>query len=301
MRIGISVCSNYRVRDPREGARFMVQRAAAARAAGLDSLFVGDHHVTPGPYFQNVPILGRMLAEWGEGPAGALFLLPLWNPVLLAEQIGTLAAIMPGRFIMQCGLGGDEAQSAGLGVDFNWRVGMFEESLRIMRALWRGETVDAERYWAVRDARISPVPAEPVEVWIGAQATAAINRTARLGDGWLASPSLTFGQARDALNIYRQACAEHGGGHRTAAIRRDVCVAGTSQAARAAVAPEVGKGYRGFDEDALTIGSVEEVVERFGQLADLGYSDVIVRNISQDQAIALETIARLGEVRKQLA
>ncbi|HEX2564828.1 MAG TPA: hypothetical protein VHK25_12975 [Acidimicrobiales bacterium] len=33
-------------------------------------------------------MLGRLLAEWGDRPAGALYLLPLWNPVLVAEQVG---------------------------------------------------------------------------------------------------------------------------------------------------------------------------------------------------------------------
>ena len=97
MRIGVSEQSARKVSDPREGARFMVERAAAARRAGLDSLFVGAHHATPGQYYQNVPITARMLAEWSNAPAGCLFLLPLWNPVLLAEQVGTLAAIAGGR------------------------------------------------------------------------------------------------------------------------------------------------------------------------------------------------------------
>jgi hypothetical protein len=106
MRVGISLTSNYPgVKDPRQGARWMIERAAAARRAALDSLFVGDQHVSATPYYQNTPMLGRLLAEWGEAPAGCLFLLPLWHPVLVAEQIGTLAAIARGRFIMQCGLG----------------------------------------------------------------------------------------------------------------------------------------------------------------------------------------------------
>jgi len=84
----------------------MIERAATARRAGLDSLFVGDQHVSPTPYYQNTPMLGRLLAEWGEAPAGCLFLLPLWHPVLVAEQIGTLTAIARGPFIMQCGSAG---------------------------------------------------------------------------------------------------------------------------------------------------------------------------------------------------
>ncbi|MBM4202688.1 MAG: LLM class flavin-dependent oxidoreductase [Gammaproteobacteria bacterium] len=299
MRIGISVCSNYRVQNPRDGARWMIERAAAARAADLDSLFVGDHHVTAGPYYQNVAILGRMLAEWHDRPAGALFLLPLWHPVLLAEQIGTLASIMPNRFIMQCGLG-DRPQSEGMGVDFSRRVGMFEECIRIMRALWAGDTVSTDRYWNLRDARISPVPAEPVEIWVGATVLPAINRTARIADGWLGSPSLNQADAVKSLNMYRQACAEHSKPLGSAALRRDICIARTSQRAREGVAPELAKGYRGFGEEALVIGSIAEVVEQFGRYRDMGYTDIIVRNISQNQAVALETIACLGEVRAQL-
>ena len=106
MKVRISLTSNYPdVKDPRQGARWMIERAAAARRASLDSLFVGDQHVSPTPYYQNTPMLGRLLAEWSEAPAGCLFLLPLWHPVIVAEQIGTLAAIAKGPFTMQCGLG----------------------------------------------------------------------------------------------------------------------------------------------------------------------------------------------------
>ena len=87
MRIGISMSSSYAVEDPRQGARWMIERAKAAAEAGLDSLFVGDHHANLSPYYQNTPILARMLAEWHDAPAGALYLLPFMHPVLLAEQV----------------------------------------------------------------------------------------------------------------------------------------------------------------------------------------------------------------------
>src|SRR5947209_10061247 len=74
MRVGISLTSNYGdLKDSRQGARWMIERAAAARRAALDSLFVGDQHVSPTPYYQNTPILGRLLSEWGEASAGCLF------------------------------------------------------------------------------------------------------------------------------------------------------------------------------------------------------------------------------------
>src|SRR5437660_1237076 len=93
----------------------MVERAAAAAVAGLDSLFVGDHHATgPVPYYQNSAVLGRLLAEWGDRLAGALYLLLAWNPVLVAEQVGTLAALAGGRFVLQCAVGAG-AQLAAMG------------------------------------------------------------------------------------------------------------------------------------------------------------------------------------------
>jgi len=121
----------------------------AARRAALDSLFVGDQHVSATPYYQNTPMLGRLLAEWGEAPAGCLFLLPLWHPVLVAEQIGTLAAIAQGPFIMQCGLGWGEARFAAMGANIRTRPSAFEEALDIVRRLLAGETVSSSRRFRI--------------------------------------------------------------------------------------------------------------------------------------------------------
>ncbi|HAT26509.1 MAG TPA: hypothetical protein DCS89_05815, partial [Gammaproteobacteria bacterium] len=175
MKIGISVTSSHSVEDPREGARNMIDRARASRDAGLDTLFVGDHHVTPFPYYQNNVILARMLAEWGDKPYGALYLLPLWHPVTLAEQIGTLASLGKGQFIMQCGLG-DERQGKAMGIDMSKKVGMFVASINSMRGLWRGERVDEPKYWNLSQAKISPVPTDHVDIWVGSLVDKAIER-----------------------------------------------------------------------------------------------------------------------------
>ena len=301
MRIGLSVCSNYRLSDPRDGARYMIERARAAREADLDTLFVGDHHATPTLYYQNSPIMGRLLAEWHNKPAGALYLLPLWHPVLLAEQIGTLASIMSGRFILQCALGGDRKQFAAMGIDMSRRVPMFEDALDIMKRLWAGETVSHDRFWQIENARIAPVPVEAVEVWVGAVAPAAIHRTARLADGWLAQPSLDLAQARDQLNQYQQACAEFATEPSAVALRRDIYIGANAEEAAQVKAAYLKKGYRGFAETALMAGSVEQVAEQLAAFAELGFTDVIVRNMSADQAQALATIERLAEVRDLLS
>jgi alkanesulfonate monooxygenase SsuD/methylene tetrahydromethanopterin reductase-like flavin-dependent oxidoreductase (luciferase family) len=301
MKIGISVTSAFDVADARSGARFMIERAGAAWAAGLESLFVGDHHVTPRPYYQNTPMLGRMLAEWQGRTAGALYLLPLWNPVLVAEQTATLACLHAGPFVMQCGIGSDARQSNGMGVDIRLRPSMFEESLAAIRALWRGESVSVDGRWRLHKSRISPLPPEPIEVWIGASADVAIDRAARLGDAWLAEPGMDFATARRRIDCYRDACVRHGRTPGTIAIRRDVYVGDSLDAARRTAARYLRSGYRGFPEDALLIGDIGLVAERIGELASMGFTDVILRNVSAEQSEALATIERLAAVRERVA
>jgi alkanesulfonate monooxygenase SsuD/methylene tetrahydromethanopterin reductase-like flavin-dependent oxidoreductase (luciferase family) len=301
MRVGVSLTTALAVKDGRAGARMIVERAAAARRAGLDSLFVGDHHATPAPYYQNVPMLGRLLAEWGDAPAGCLFLLPLWNPVLVAEQIGTLAAIAPGRFIVQCGLGYDEAQFAAMGTRLKYRPSAFEESLSIVQRLLRGETVSSSGRFAFRDARVALRPAETVEYWEGATARPAIDRAARLADGWLASPSLTVDEAADQAAFYLERCKAHGRTPRAVAIRRDIYVGESAADADQVKAAVLAAGYRGIPAPALVAGSVEAVVERFAELAALGYTDVIVRHLTNDQPKVLGSLTRLRKVREALA
>jgi alkanesulfonate monooxygenase SsuD/methylene tetrahydromethanopterin reductase-like flavin-dependent oxidoreductase (luciferase family) len=301
VKIGISVTSAFDIDDVRVGARYMIEQAREARDAGLASLYVGDHHVTPRPYYQNSPMLGRMLAEWGEREAGALFLLPLWNPVLIAEQTATLACIHRGRFVMQCGIGADEKQSSGMGVDIRKRVSMFEQSLAIIRALWRGESVSVDGRWHLQKSRIAPLPPEPIDVWIGASAKVAIDRAARLGDAWLADPGCDFAAARRRIDEYRDACVRHGRRTKTIAIRRDVHVGASADDANRAMAKYVRGGYRGFPEDALVIGDVGRVADRMAELGAMGYTDVIIRNIAAEQNEALATIERLALVQERIA
>ncbi|HVS65254.1 MAG TPA: LLM class flavin-dependent oxidoreductase [Thermoanaerobaculia bacterium] len=301
MRLGISLASFHVVDDPREGVRRMLERARAARAAGLDSLFVGDHHATPRPYYQNVPILGRLIGEWDARPCGALFLLPLWHPVLLAEQVGTLAAIAHGPFVLQCALGEADRQYEAMGVDPRHRPSRFEECLDALRRLWAGEELSSEGRVPFSRARISPVPAEPVKVWIGATAPPAIERAARLGDGWIASPHHPDAQATEQIDRYREACGRLGKAVGETVIRRDVYVGEDDAEAVATAGPVVEGGYRGFPEGATIIGGAERVAERLGAFAAMGYDEVLVRNLVPGAEAALASTERLGRVRELLA
>jgi alkanesulfonate monooxygenase SsuD/methylene tetrahydromethanopterin reductase-like flavin-dependent oxidoreductase (luciferase family) len=278
----------------------MIERAAAAHRAGLDSLFVGDQHVSPTPYYQNTPMLGRLLAEWGEAPAGCLFLLPLWHPVLVAEQIGTLAAIAQGPFIMQCGLGWGKARFAAMGANIRTCPSAFEEALDIIRRLLAGEIVSSSRRFRVAQASLALRPAEPVEVWIGASAPPAIDRAARLAEGWIASPGLTRAEARAQADFYRERCAAYSRQPNAVALRRDIYVGQSSSEAQAVLRLALIQGYRGIPAEALVAGSVDEVAEQFRTFEELGYTDILVRHLSNAQPKVLGSLERLAAVHAAL-
>lgn len=302
MRISVSLRSGFAPGDPRRSARWMIERAGAARAAGLDALFVGDHHVIAGGrYFQNSPVLGRLLAEWGPAPFGALYLLPLWHPVLVAEQVGTLAALGEGRFILQCAIGGDEQQFAGMGVSLRERPSRFEAALDVIRRLLAGERVTTDGPWPLRDAEIGLVPGEPVEVWIGGHAAPALDRAARLGDGWLAGPGLLPSEAGELVVRYRERCEAHGRTPSAVGIRRDIHLASSPQEAQRVAGPVLDRGYRGFDPAATIVGDAHQAADAFAALGEAGYTDVVVRHLADDQAAVLASFEVLAEARRLLA
>lgn len=296
MKVGVSMTSSYpRSMDVRTAGRQMVERAAAIRAAGLHSLFVGDHHATPSPYFQNVPVLGRMLAETGDMMVGALFLAPLHHPVLMAEQVGTLAALAEGPFVLVVAAGDDEAQFAPFGVSLKNRPSRLEEHLSIVQRLLAGERVSLEgKYHTLNDVVVNPVPPERMPVWIGASARPAIERTARMADGWLASPGASGEILATQVDMYRQAAARYGKRPQLIA-RRDVYVGETDAEAEEATKPVLERGYRGFSREALIFGSPETVLEQLREVGSLGFTHVLIRHIVPQQDLVLASYRRLGE------
>jgi len=299
MRVGISLGTAYRSGDA-DGAASVVRQARAAREANLDTLSVGDHHATgPMPYLQNVPTLGRLLAEWDDRPAGCLFLVPLWHPVLMAEQIGTLADIAAGPFIIQTGLGGGSAQFQAMGVPRVGRASRLEEGITLVRGLLRGETVSSALF-GFEGAQIAPLPMRGTEWWVGGGTPEAIDRAARLGDCWYGNADLTATSARVLIEIYREACARHGFEPSRIPIRKDVFIAETDTDAERLGDALMSGGYRGFDRGAVAYGGVEKVAEQLAVFGEIGYTDIIIRTMPAPLDRAVRSVELSGDLRTRL-
>jgi len=296
VRIGISTSSSLTADRAATVAAMMIERAATAYESGLSSLSIGDHHAQRGWYMQNTPMLGRLLAEWPDRPAGCLFLLPLWNPVLVAEHVGTLASMVDAPFIVQTGIGDGATQFRAFGADLRKRGADTDESIRLVRGLLAGETVESERF-GIGPVSIGLRPTGAVEWWIGGHAAATLRRAARLGAAWYGGPGLRPAESEKLLAAYHEACDEAGSVPRSI-VRRDVLVLADGDRARAEAERLVARGYRGMSIDQLVVGSPEDAARDLRALGDLGYDDVIIRCMTPNQADALESIRLLGELNR---
>lgn len=295
MKIGASLTTGFPLSiDDRTAARMLVERATTVRAAGLDSLVVGDHHVMGRHYFQNVPLIGRLIAEVGDTTIGALFLMPLHHPVLMAEQVGTLAALAAGRFLLIAALGYGGQEFAAFGVPNRQRPSRMEEHLMIVRRLLDGDTVSYEgRYHTLKDVAIHPTSPEPVEVWIAGSARPALERAGAMADAWLAAPSVIGEELSTSAAIYRTA-ALRSGKRPLLTVRRDIYVGESDAEAEETTAPVLAAGHRGFAREAMLIGGPETVLTGLRELHDQGFDHVLVRHMITDQEKILASYRRLG-------
>jgi alkanesulfonate monooxygenase SsuD/methylene tetrahydromethanopterin reductase-like flavin-dependent oxidoreductase (luciferase family) len=168
----------------------LAEVVAAAEAGGLDRLVVGDHVGFRGGQGFDGLVQSAVLAALSTRitVGTAVYLLPLRHPVPVARQLATLAQLAPGRVEFGVGIGGeDPAESRMCGVDPRTRGARTDEALTILRPLLDGETVTfAGTHFDVEDVTFRPAPTARVPVLVGGRSEAALRRTARHGDGWIA-------------------------------------------------------------------------------------------------------------------
>ena len=209
MKLGIYLNSQHPAGDdPARRFAETVEQVRLVRSLGFDSIWAGEHHATPGfHFFPQLPLLYRLAAE-AEGLwfGTNVTLLPLHNPVELAEGGAFLDIITGGKFLLGIGLGYRPEEFQIFGVPMAERVSRFTEAVEIIRRLWSEDRVThAGRHWQFNDITIAPRPLQSPRppLIIGAQAKAAIARAARIGDGWLVVPLPTLDQLDAQMSAFR--------------------------------------------------------------------------------------------------
>ena len=154
------------VRVPRtlfaDGVDRVAGFTAAAEAAGIDRLWVGDHVSFKGGQGYDGLLQATALATLTRRVTvqTAVYLLPLRHPLPVARQVASVAELAPGRLVFGVGVGGDDrSEVANCGVDPATRGRRMDESLGLVRRLLAGEKVDHRgEHFVLEGAAIRPAP-----------------------------------------------------------------------------------------------------------------------------------------------
>jgi probable F420-dependent oxidoreductase len=154
---------------------------------GVDSLWLPE--MVYGPLVDPFIGMAHALSRTARLKVGTgVSVLPGRNPVLVAKQLASLAGLAPGRVLPVFGLRPARPGERALFPVPGPRDEVFDESLQLLRLLLTQDTVSfSGRFFTVDGASVGPLPAKPLDIWLGGSAPGALRRVGRLGDGWLAS------------------------------------------------------------------------------------------------------------------
>jgi probable F420-dependent oxidoreductase len=177
--------------------------AHTAEALGFTHILAYDHVLGAnperpggwqGPYtyrnpFQEPLLLFSFMASMTQQIefATGIIILPQRQTALFAKQAATLDVLSGGRLRVGIGLGWNEVEYQALNENFHDRGRRSEEQVEVLRRLWTQPLVNFQGQWHhISDAGLNPLPVQqPIPLWFGGTAPAALERAARLGNGWM--------------------------------------------------------------------------------------------------------------------
>lgn len=188
--------------------------ARIAEEEGFDTATIGHHHFLPGNQSDPLTFMAAVAARTTTLRVGTgIFLLPVHNPVRIAEQVATIDQISGGRISLGVGTGWWPLEYEVHGSNYRERGARMEEALEILRHVWTNEKTTYDgRFWSFPELTVHPrvVQAPHPPLWVAGVVDAAVDRAARLGDAWLCGPVQSLGKVRSMLEVYRASCARIG-------------------------------------------------------------------------------------------
>jgi coenzyme F420-dependent glucose-6-phosphate dehydrogenase len=185
----------YKASAEQFAPRELLDYGIAAEKAGFDSVVVSDHFQPWRHTGGHSPYSLAWVAALGERTStiklGTSVVTPTfrYHPSIVAQAIGTIACLNPGRVFLGVGTGESMNEVPATGMEwpaFKERFGRLRESIELMRKLWTEERVtwDGEYYQTVQ-ATIYDRPDQPVPIFVAAGGPTAARLAGRLGDGFI--------------------------------------------------------------------------------------------------------------------
>ncbi len=272
LEIGIYLNSqNPDTDDAAERLQELVEQVRLAESLGFDSVWAGEHHLTPGyHFFSQLALLSHLAAFSGSMHLGTnLLLLPMHRPVDVAEQVALIDLACRGRFILAVGQGYRREEFEALGAPYEDRLARMVEGISVIRRLWTETEVDHDGSWfKLAKATLRPGPFQEggPPVWVGATADRAIRRAADIGDGFMATPNADNAEVARQVELYRATRTELGatGEPHVGRMLEVYCHTDATEARRRA-APHLLTKYAAYASWGLT-GSAGEAARSAGSV-----------------------------------
>lgn len=178
-----------------EGATF-ARISREAQDHGFDALCLADHPAPSAKWFAagghdslepTVALAYAAAATTTLTLMTNLYVLPFRNPYLAAKALTTVDILSGGRLVVGVGAGYLRSEFAALGVNFDDRAKLFDESIDTLRRIWLSPTapVVGQGFGGRGEMRLhAPVQQPHPPLWIGGNSRAAIRRVAASGQGW---------------------------------------------------------------------------------------------------------------------
>jgi probable F420-dependent oxidoreductase len=271
--------------DPVRLHQHIAQQADVAAESNFEALFAAQHYLT-GPHsamVQPFPLLAYLAARTpGLYLGTSIFLLPLHNPVAVAEEVATLDILSGGRFLFGVGQGYREVEFRSFGVDRHSRRQLLVEAVQVVRRLWTEDEVSFEgRFFKLDRVSMAPKPIQRPgpPILVGADTLPSVARTPEIGDHWIASRRHSKTFLRQAVPAYKEALERHQRSFKGLFLFRDLCMAETAAEAEARIKDAYERMYQvyrhwgqpgeqyqeGFDDlkqERLIVGSPDDVTEQ---------------------------------------
>jgi alkanesulfonate monooxygenase SsuD/methylene tetrahydromethanopterin reductase-like flavin-dependent oxidoreductase (luciferase family) len=164
-----------------------------------------------------------------------ILLVPLYNPVKLAEDVAVLDQLSGGRVTLGVAPGYVRDEFEGLMVPYAERFTRFEEALDIMQLAWTSETFSYEgAHYSIPSTRLSPRPVQQdphPPLRYGVSGPKLLRRAARRGAVLAASPRHTERELSEQFAAYDAHCEQFGFTPAERPIMRGVFIAETREKA----------------------------------------------------------------------
>lgn len=143
----------------------------------------------------------------------AVAVLPIRNAVLNARQVATIDRLSGGRVVLGVGVGWLREEADAMGMPWDRRGARADEHIALLRALWTAPGPHVEFHGEFHDLPpMDPEPRpvqQPIPILVGGHSEAAIDRAARLGDGWIAA-AMSSDRLAELQPLLRAALDRHG-------------------------------------------------------------------------------------------